>query len=145
MAQQENAQDASAKVQEAAASVQQATSRKRITGSKAEAVARRYFAAIDARDLEGAVACWAEGGRDNVRGRVDVLAPEGIREFIGELIGALPDLRMEILSTTSEGDRCGVQWRLRGTFAGPGSFGGVAPTGTPLDIEGFDLVTVENG
>ncbi len=146
MAQRESSSDASTKVQEAAASVQQvAASRKRITGSKAEAVARRYFTAIDQRDLEGAVACWAEGGRDNVRGRVDVLAPEGIREFIGELIEAMPDLQMEVLSTTSEGDRCGVQWRLRGTFAGPGSFGGVAPTGSRLEIEGFDLVTVEDG
>jgi glyoxylase-like metal-dependent hydrolase (beta-lactamase superfamily II)/predicted ester cyclase len=142
----ESASDASTKVQEAAASVQQvAASRKRITGSKAEAVARRYFAAIDEHDLESAVACWAEGGRDNVRGRVDVLAPEGIREFIGELIAAVPDVHMEVLSTTTEGDRCGVQWRLRGTFAGPGTFGGVAPTGSLLDIEGFDLIAVQDG
>ena len=127
MAEREKASEASTKVQEAAASVQQvAATRKRISGSKAEGVARRYFAAIDARDLEAAVACWAEGGRDNVHGRVDVLAPEGIREFIGELIEAVPDLRMEVVSSTSEGDRCGVHWRLRGTFAGPASFGGVA-------------------
>jgi glyoxylase-like metal-dependent hydrolase (beta-lactamase superfamily II)/predicted ester cyclase len=146
MAEQAKASDASTKVQEAAASVQQvAASRKRISGSKAEGVARRYFGAIDARDLEAAVACWAEGGRDNVRGRVDVLAPEGIREFIGELIEAVPDLRMEVVSSTSEADRCGVHWRLRGTLAGPGSFGGVAPTGSPLDIEGFDLITVKDG
>ena len=51
--------------------------RKRISGSKAEAVARRYFAAIDARDLDAAVSMWAPGGRENVRGRVDVLAPGG--------------------------------------------------------------------
>ena len=93
-------------------------------------MARRYFAAIDARDLEDAVSLWAQGGRENVRGQVDVPAPEGVREFIGELIGAVPDLNMEIVSTTTEGDRCGVQWRLTGTFAGPGSFGGVAPTGS---------------
>jgi glyoxylase-like metal-dependent hydrolase (beta-lactamase superfamily II)/predicted ester cyclase len=141
-----DASRASAKVQEAAASVQQAAStRKRITGSKAEASARRYFAAIDARDVDGAVACWADGGRDNVRGRVDVLAPDGVREFIGGLLEAVPDLSMTVVSTTSEGDRCGVHWRLRGTFAGPGDFGGIAPTGNPIDLEGFDLVTVENG
>ena len=138
--------DASTKVQEAAASVQQvAATRKRISGSKAEGVARRYWGAIAAGPLVGGVDGGGAGGGYNVRGRVDVLAPEGIREFIGELIGAVPDLHMEVLSTTSEGDRCGVQWRLRGTFAGPGSFGGVAPTGTPIDIEGFDLITVENG
>ncbi len=145
MADRESASEASAKVAEVAANMQAATTRKRITGSKTEAVARRYFAAIDARELDTAVAMWADGGRENVRGRVDVLAPEGVREFIGELIGALPDLDMQVISTTSEKDRCGVQWRLRGTFAGPGHFGGVAPTGARLDIEGFDLITVRDG
>jgi hydroxyacylglutathione hydrolase len=140
------ASEASAKVQEVAANMQQAAgSRKRITGSKAEAVARRYFAAIDARDLDAAVAMWAPGGRENVRGRVDVRAPEGVREFIGELIAAVPDLSMQVVSTTAEKERCGVHWHLTGTFAGPGRFGGVAPNGSPLDLEGFDLLTVKDG
>jgi hydroxyacylglutathione hydrolase len=146
MADRESVSEASTKVQEVAANMQQAAeTRKRISGSKAEAVARRYFAAIDARDLELGVSLWAEGGRENVRGQVDVLAPEGVREFIGELIGAVPDLNMEVVSTTSEGERCGVQWRLTGTFAGPGGFGGVAPTGAPIELEGFDLITVRDG
>jgi glyoxylase-like metal-dependent hydrolase (beta-lactamase superfamily II) len=68
-----------------------------------------------------------------------------VREFIGELVEAMPDLNMEILSTTSEGECCGVQWRLTGTFAGPGHFGGLAPTGNPIELEGFDLLTVRDG
>ena len=40
-----------------------------------------------------AVALWAQGGRENVRGQVDALAPEGVREFIGELLGAMPGPR----------------------------------------------------
>jgi glyoxylase-like metal-dependent hydrolase (beta-lactamase superfamily II)/predicted ester cyclase len=139
-------EDASAKVQEAAASVQQAAApRRRITGNKAEAVARRYFAAVDARDLETAVALWAEGGRENVRGQVDTVAPDGVRAFLGELFEAVPDLKMEIVSSTTEGERCGIQWRMTGTFAGPGSFGGIAPTGLPLELEGVDLLTVKDG
>jgi glyoxylase-like metal-dependent hydrolase (beta-lactamase superfamily II)/predicted ester cyclase len=146
MSEREKASDASTKVQEAAASVQQAAvPRKRISGSKAEAVARRYFAAIDARDLDTAVSLWAEGGRESVRGQVDTQAPEGVREFIGGLIEAVPDLRMEVVSTTTEGERCGVQWHLKGTFAGPGHFGGIAPTGLPIELEGFDLITVRDG
>ncbi len=146
MADRETPSEASTRVQEVAANMQQAAAtRKRISGSKAEAIGRRYFAAIDARELEQAVSLWAPGGRENVRGQVDVLAPDGVREFIGELIGALPDLSMQVLSTISEGDRCGVQWRLTGTFAGPGSFGGIAPTGRPVVLEGFDLLTVRDG
>ncbi|HUH81177.1 MAG TPA: ester cyclase, partial [Solirubrobacteraceae bacterium] len=146
MDERDSATEASTKVLEVAANMQQAAAtRKRISGSKAEAVARRYFAAIDARQLEEAVALWAEGGREHVRGQIDALAPEGVRAFIGELLGAIPDLRFEVLSTTTEGERCGVHWRLRGTFAGPGSFGGVAPTGSPIELEGFDLLTVGDG
>src|ERR1700724_2865159 len=104
MAEEESTSEATTKVQEVAANMQQAAiRRKRITGAKAakkgaktEEVTRRYFEAIDARDLEAAVSLWAPGGRENVRGRVDVLAPDGVREFIGELMDALPDLSIQI-------------------------------------------------
>jgi hydroxyacylglutathione hydrolase len=146
MADADSQSEASTKVEEAAASVQQvARKRRRISGSKAEAVARRYFEAIDAHDLETAVSLWASGGREYVRGQIDALAPEGVRSFIGGLLEAVPDLHMEVVSTTTEGDRCGVQWRLTGTFAGPGDFAGVAPTGARIDLEGFDVITVRDG
>jgi hydroxyacylglutathione hydrolase len=141
-----SASEATTKVQEVAANVQQvARKRKRISGSKAEAVVRRYFEAIDARELDVAVGLWAEGGRENVRGQVDVLAPEGVRAFIGGLLDAVPDLHMAVISTTTEDERCGVHWRLTGTFAGPGDFSGVAPNGRQIELEGFDLLTVRDG
>jgi glyoxylase-like metal-dependent hydrolase (beta-lactamase superfamily II)/predicted ester cyclase len=152
----ENAEPAAAgqaatRVQEAAANIHQSPPpRERISGvrpemSEAETVARRYFEAINAHDLDAAVAMWAVGGREHVRGQVDAAAPEGVRGFIGDLLGAMPDLSFEIVSTTTEGDRCGVQWRLTGTFAGPGTFNGLDPTGHPLVLEGLDLLTVRDG
>jgi steroid delta-isomerase-like uncharacterized protein len=153
MADEESTSEATTKVQEVAANMQQtAIRRKRISGRKsasagatAEEVARRYFDAIDARDLDTAVSLWADGGRENVRGRVDVLAPQGVREFIGDLLTAVPDLRIRVVSTTSEEDRCVVQWHLTGTFAGPRHFAGVAPTGNPIVLEGLDLLRVQDG
>jgi glyoxylase-like metal-dependent hydrolase (beta-lactamase superfamily II)/predicted ester cyclase len=146
MAEADSASDASTKVQEAAASVQQvARKRKRIAGTKAEAVARRYFQAIADRDLDSAVSLWAEGGREYMRGQIDTVAPEGVRSFIGGLLEAMPDLRFEVLSTTTEDDRCAVHWRLTGTFAGPGDFARVAPMGRPIELEGSDLITVRDG
>ncbi len=135
------------KVQEVAASVREASARRgRISGSsQAESIARRYFEAIGARELDAAVGMWANGGREHVRGQVDVVAPEGLRTFIGDLLGALPDLTVEILSATTEDDRCALQWRFTGTFAGPGHFGGLAPTGHPIVLEGIDLLTVRDG
>lgn len=146
MAEEQSASKAATKVQEAAANVRQAkTGRKRITKATAESVARRYFEALRARDLDTAVGLWAEGGRDNVRGQVDVLAPEGLRAFLGELLDAVPDLDFEIVSTTTQDERCATQWRLSGTFAGPGSLNGIQPTGNHIVIEGIDLLTVEDG
>ena len=98
MAEEESASEAAAKVQEVAANVRQASKRrKRAAGSEAEAVARRYFEAIGAHDIDGAAAMWAPGGREDVRGQVDATAPEGVREFIGGMIGAIPDLHVEIV------------------------------------------------
>lgn len=141
---------AAAKVQEAAAHIHKASAAKTptVNGTGAggtEAVARRYFDAIAARDVEAAVALWADGGREHVRGQVDVLAPEGVREFIGGLIEAMPDMRMEVVETTTEGERCAVRWTITGTFAGPGALNGVQATGSPLKLEGVDVLTVRDG
>jgi hydroxyacylglutathione hydrolase len=146
MAEEQSASKAATKVQEAAANVREAkTGRKRITKVTAESVARRYFEALGARDLDTAVGLWADGGRDNVRGQVDVLAPDGVRAFLGELLDAVPDLDFEVVSTTTQDERCATQWRLSGTFAGPGSLNGIQPTGNHIVIEGIDLLTVEDG
>jgi hydroxyacylglutathione hydrolase len=147
----ETTEQAATRVQEAAANIHPtAGPRERISGdragcSEAETVARRYFEAINAHDLDGAVALWAVGGRENVRGQVDAIAPDGVRAFVGDMLGAMPDLRWELVSTTTEGERCAVQWRLTGTFAGPGTFSGLAPTGHPLTLEGVDVFTVRDG
>jgi glyoxylase-like metal-dependent hydrolase (beta-lactamase superfamily II)/predicted ester cyclase len=141
----EQAGQAATKVHEAAANIQKPPRRAHVEGAQAEDVARRYFTAIGDHDLEAAVALWAAGGREHVRGQVDTTAPEGVRDFIGGLLSAVPDLRFEILSTTSEGDGCAVQWRLSGTFAGPDSFNGVAPTGDRVELEGIDLLYVRDG
>jgi glyoxylase-like metal-dependent hydrolase (beta-lactamase superfamily II)/predicted ester cyclase len=146
MAEEESASEAAAKVQEVAANVRQASKRrKRTAGSEAETVARRYFDAINARDLERAVGMWVPGGREHVRGQVDATAPEGVRDFIGGMLEAFPDLHFEVLGTTTEDQRCGVQWRLSATFAGPAHFNGVAPTGDRIVLEGIDLLTVQDG
>jgi glyoxylase-like metal-dependent hydrolase (beta-lactamase superfamily II)/ketosteroid isomerase-like protein len=139
---------AAAKVQEAAANIHAplGAGKKSAPGNgDSEAVARRYFEAISTHDVDAAVALWADGGRENVRGQVDVRAPEGVREFIGGLVEAMPDMKMEVLETTTEGERCAVQYRIVGTFAGPGSFNGVAPTGDPVAIEGVDVLTIRDG
>src|ERR1700729_347128 len=108
MAEEESASEAATKVQEVAANVRQAATRRKRPAqhSEAEALTRRYFEAIGAHDVDGAAAMWAPDGREDVRGQGSFVGPEGVREFLGELIGAIPDLRVEIVSTTTEDERC---------------------------------------
>ena len=53
---------------------------------------------------------------------------------------------MQVVSTTTEGERCGVHWRMTGTFAGPGQLRRASPRpAARVDLEGFDLITVRDG
>ena len=54
-------------------------------------IAKRYFAALSAHDLDGAVACWARGSIDRFVGGEELIAPEGIREYFAALFAAFPD------------------------------------------------------
>jgi steroid delta-isomerase-like uncharacterized protein len=105
-------------------------------------IAKRYFDALAAHDLDAAVACWAPGAVDRLVGQQELIAPEGIREYFSALFEAFPDLQLEIIDLTTSRGRTAVRWRARGTFAGPGSFQGLAPNGAQIEIEGCDLVAV---
>ncbi len=108
------------------------------------AVADAYFTAITARDVEGMVACWAPGGRENIRGQVDTTAPDGVREYFTGLFAAVPDLDFRVLAKTVEEERAVVRWELFGTFSGA-AFGGVEPTGARIHLEGMDELTIRDG
>jgi glyoxylase-like metal-dependent hydrolase (beta-lactamase superfamily II)/predicted ester cyclase len=105
-------------------------------------VARRYFKALAAHDLDRAVACWAPGAIDRFVGQQEVVAPDGIRRYFWELFDAFPDFSFEVLDLTSYRGRSAVRWRARGTFAGPGKFQGFTPNGARVTIEGCDVLTV---
>ena len=107
-------------------------------------IARRYFDALSAHDLDAAVAIWEPGAIDRMVGAEELVAPDGIREYFEQLFAAFPDFGFEILDITTARHRCAVRWRARATFAGPGKFQGFAPNGARVDLEGCDVVTVQN-
>jgi glyoxylase-like metal-dependent hydrolase (beta-lactamase superfamily II)/predicted ester cyclase len=107
-------------------------------------IAKRYFAAIGAHDLDAATAVWLDGAIDRFVGGEELIAPDGIRRYFSEIYGAFPDFALEIIDLTTARNRTAVRWRATGTFAGPGFFQGLAPNGARLEIEGCDVLTVEN-
>jgi predicted ester cyclase len=110
----------------------------------AATVVRSYFAALDEHDVEAALDHWNPEGREVIVGLEELSLPDGFRRFFGELFAAMPDVRFEVLSVTSQKDRAAVRWRALGTFNGSGTFQGLRPNGSRVEMEGFDLLTVED-
>ena len=107
-------------------------------------VAKRYFKHLADHDLDAAVALWQPGAIDRFVGQQDLIAPDGVRTYFESLFAAFPDFRFEIVELTTYRNRTAVRWRVNATFAGPAHFQGFAPTGAQVEIEGCDVVTVED-
>jgi glyoxylase-like metal-dependent hydrolase (beta-lactamase superfamily II)/predicted ester cyclase len=105
-------------------------------------IAKRYFTALSAHDLDGAMECWARGGVERLVGQQELTAPDRIRSYFGELMSAFPDFEFEVLDVTTNRNRAAVRWIARGTFAGPGTFQGFVPNGGRIEVEGCDVLTI---
>ena len=87
---------------------------------------------------------WKPGGRENVRGQVDTTAPDGVREFLGGIIGPFPDFVFKVVENDGPGRPRRRPLGGAGTFTGT-PFQGVEPTGARLDLEGIDVLIVRDG
>jgi glyoxylase-like metal-dependent hydrolase (beta-lactamase superfamily II)/predicted ester cyclase len=81
---------------------------------------------------------------DRFVGQQELIAPDGVRQYFTELFAAFPDFRFEILETTTYRNRSAVRWRAQATFAGPGTFQGFVANGARVELEGCDVVTVQD-
>jgi predicted ester cyclase len=111
----------------------------------AKQVATAYFEAIAARDIDAMAEQWAPGGIDHFYGMEDVVAPQGLRRFFGEMFRAVPDFSMSVMDMVAYGEKAAVRWAGTGTFNGEGKFQGVAPTGARIELEGLDIFTIRDG
>lgn len=116
----------------------------RTDSSGTEATAKKYFTGLADRDLDTAVACWKAGADDHLGPVGPLRAPDGIRAYFEELFAAFPDFEYEILDMVVAGDRAAVRWRAHGGFTGQ-PLQGVLATGARAEVEGLDLLRVEDG
>jgi len=68
---------------------------------------------------------------------------EGFGLFYSEIRAAVPDARYEVDDLIAEGDKVVVRWRLLGTHRG--DFRGIAPSGSPIVLQGIAIYRVESG
>jgi glyoxylase-like metal-dependent hydrolase (beta-lactamase superfamily II)/predicted ester cyclase len=108
-------------------------------------VARAYFDSVTARDPQGMATHWAPGGIENIAplGR-PLSVPDEMIAFFEETFAAMPDMRFEVLDVVAARNQAAVRWHATGTFCG-GPFQGIEPTGARVELEGIDLLTIEDG
>jgi len=108
-----------------------------------------YFSAWNARDADGVVAAFAEGGTYTdpaVTG--PPLSGAAIAEHVGALFTAFPDLSLEMLSTqllNGDASDCTVvvRWLMRGTNTGP--LREWSASGRSVALRGADFISVASG
>ena len=107
-------------------------------------VARRYFEAVAARDLDAALAMWAPGGVERVVGQRELTAPDGVRAQLVELHGAFPDLALggPRPDRRQRRPRRGPLARDAARSPAPGAFQGFVANGARIEIEGCDVLTM---
>src|SRR4051812_14083214 len=80
----------------------QATTRERATRTPGPArVARTYFDAVAARDIDAMASCWAPGGIDNIAPIGPLSVPDEMRAVFSELFAAVPDMKFEVLDVVA--------------------------------------------
>jgi predicted ester cyclase len=57
----------------------------------------------------------------------------------------VPEFRLDVLDMLAEANQVAVRWRATGTFSGTAKFQGLTPNGRPIELEGADVLTVEDG
>lgn len=113
--------------------------------ASAKEVATAYFTAVRDQDLDGMAACWQPGSLDRLYGMAELRVPEDLRAWFGNLFRAFPDFRLEVTEMVAYGEKAAVRWHATGTFTGPGKFEGITATGASIELEGIDLLTIQDG
>ena len=107
----------------------------------AEEVARSYFDAIAARDLDRLVSHYDPDVVVDFTGQGIFRGPDEMRSFFALLFDALPDSEMLVERIVGGDGVAVVEWRMRGTHNG-GELFGLEPTGRWIEHRGCDVLVV---
>lgn len=136
---------ASEAAQEAPAKPDAKPQRKRITRRKAvEQRMRDYFEAMDRRDVGAMAEHWRDDGVEDILPVGVLRGKEQLRAFLDATFRAIPDARTSVGRIVAGETSCAVEWRLEGTFDGA-PFMDIEPTGSHVEVRGFDLFELEDG
>jgi glyoxylase-like metal-dependent hydrolase (beta-lactamase superfamily II)/predicted ester cyclase len=108
-------------------------------------VARDYFPRIKRGDATPQREAYAPDAVIEAGEILHEASPAELIAYFEELWNAFPDFTFEVLDIVGEGDHAACHWHITGTFAGPGTFQDLEPTGARVDIRGVDVIEVRDG
>ncbi len=111
-----------------------------ISLSEAEnvAVARRWYEeALNERNFDVIDEIVAADGRHDLIFYPETPNPEGIKQVLGDVLDAFPDVRFTVEESLSDGDLVVLRWLATGTFAA--AYHGVPPSGEPASWSGINM------
>ena len=101
-----------------------------------------FYAAMNAKDLDDVLARMDDAVVDHQLPPEMPNGKEGAAAFFHMMFGSAPDMRFDILDMLISGNRVTVRSRVTGTQTGP--FMEMPATGKPFDVEGIDIVNVND-
>ena len=110
-----------------------------------EAIARGYFSALERGERTAQRDWYHPEMEGTIHGVVGPAGRDELVAWFDQVYAAFPDFRLQVLDFVADGQHAAVRWRAQGTFAGPGRFNGMVPTGAAVDLEGTDLVWPREG
>src|SRR3954468_21360579 len=123
--------------------VEMAITRQKATS--AEEAARGYFGALEEMDRQAQRTWYHDDSGAIFQGGATLSSKADVGAYFDALYNAIPDFKLEIVDIVAQGEKAAVQWHATGTFAGPGQFQGLDPTGGRIDLTGCDVVRARDG
>ena len=108
------------------------------------ALARRWFEEVWNQRRAGTIDEWL--ATESVCHADDgpIRGPQEFRARLHEpLLGAFPDIHVEVEGVLSQGDQVVVRWRSTGTHHGGGL--GIPPTNQPVTLRGITWLRIQDG
>lgn len=108
-----------------------------------KAIVREMFAAVNASDLERAVALVTEDMTVHTQVPGIPAGREGFRAFMTGFFTAFPEQSVEVHELVAEGDRVLARHTHHAVHGGP--FAGLPPTGIKATVDGLELFRLRDG
>ena len=115
-----------------------------MTGSREDMqrMTEEFYAAMNSKDLSDLLSRLDDAVVDHQLPPEMPNGKEGAAAFFNMMFSSTPDMKFEILDVLVAGNRVAIRSRVTGTQTGP--FMEMPATGKPFDVEGIDIVDVND-